>query len=571
MLPAGTPPPYATHPSRKPLRQKEKNNVEFKSGLRTWGPLIVALGLINAALTFASIWPTFGIRLTPELSVEAAVLLLALAAWQAFRGAPSRGLLIACSVLFVLLVVGHYAAVMSHSLYGRDINLYWDTRHVANVTGMFVSVTPVWILFGIALAAALLFTAIYLLGYWSFRQTVRAMTTPTGLRVVSAAAVVVICLFVAQRTTGAISAVQFTMPVTEAYAQQVTLVKAAVTGRGALDQLGPAPDLSSGFTNLGNTDVLVMFLESYGAVTYDRPDVAAGLVTSRKELASAIEDTGRTVVSAFANSPTFAGGSWLAHLSFMSGIQVRDPGAYDALMTQQRDTLASLLAKRGYRTVGLMPGIRLEWPEGAFYKFNALLDSPHLDYRGPEFGWWRIPDQFALAKFDELEFDKQPRAPLFLLFTSINTHLPFLPTPPYQPDWQKLLSDKPFAAAEVATSLAQQPGWYDMGHDYAQSMAYAFTSIAGYLRKHNGHDLVLVVLGDHQPAANVSGEDASWEVPVHIIADRPELIAPLLHDGFQLGLTPARPSAGDMNTLLPMITKAMDGARKEAQLSTVVD
>jgi hypothetical protein len=542
--------------------------MEFRSSPRAWGTLIVALLLLNAALTFASVWPTFWIRPTLEFSVETAGLLVVLAAWQRFSGSPSRGLVIACSVLFTALVFGHYAAVMSHSLYGRDINVYWDTRHVANVTGMFVSVTPAWILVALGVAALALIAAIYWLGYWSFRHAARAMTTRVGLRFVGVAAVAVIGLFIAQRAAGIAEQVRFTTPVTEAYAEQVRLVRSAVTGGGSLSQLGPAPDLTSDLGQLKGADVLIMFLESYGSVTYDRPDVASALVESRAELQDAIAATRRTVVSGFAQSPTFAGGSWLAHLSLMSGIQVRDPGQYAALMTQQRDTLASLLEARGYRTVALMPGIRLDWPEGEFYHFDAFLDARRLDYRGPEFGWWRIPDQYALAKFDELEFDKQPRSPLFLLFTSINTHLPFLPTPPYQPDWQRLLSTTPFEAREVADSLAQQPGWYDMGHDYAQSMAYAFKSIAGYLRKHTGNDLVLIVLGDHQPAANVSGEDASWDVPVHVIADRAELLTPLLHHGFHQGLKPSRPAVGDMNELLPMLTDAFGSERAKAKLTT---
>lgn len=538
--------------------------MEPRSSAREWGLLAVALLVLNAALTFASIWPTFWIRPTLELSVEIACLLLVLAGWQHFRGRPSRVLLGLCAALFVLLVFGHYGAVMSHSLYGRDINLYWDTQHLGAVAGMFAEVAPSWMQFAVVTAFLLLCAAIYLIGYWALRHTARVMTTSAGFSVVGSTALVIIALFAVQRLVPVEGHVTFTAPVTQSYAQQVRLVRTAWNTDSAARQLGPEPELASGFRNLAGTDVLVMFLESYGSVTYDRPDVAAALAASRAELDDAIRDTGRSVVSGFARSPTFAGGSWLSHLSFMSGMAVRDPGTYDILMTQQRDTLASLLKKKGYRTVGLMPGIRLEWPEGAFYGFDALLDAPRLDYRGPEFGWWRIPDQYALAKFDELEFDRQPRSPLFLLFTSINTHMPFLPTPPYQPDWQRVLSEQPFDDAEVAASLAQQPGWYDMGHDYAQSMAYALTSIAGYLRKHEGRELVLAVIGDHQPAANVSGEDASWDVPIHFIADRPELIAPLLDHGFSAGLHPGRPAIGDLHEVLPLFTNALDGDVAEA-------
>ena len=162
-----------------------------------WAVSLIALLIVNSALSFASVWPTFWIRPTLELSVEAAALLLVLAAWQAVRGAPSRALLAVCSVVFVLLVFGHYGAVMSHSLYGRDINVYWDAPHVANVGGMFVSVTPPWLLLLAFVATALFLAAMFWIGYWSLRQCARAMTTPAGLRGLSAVATVVVALFIA--------------------------------------------------------------------------------------------------------------------------------------------------------------------------------------------------------------------------------------------------------------------------------------------------------------------------------------------------------------------------------------
>ena len=119
------------------------------------------------------------------------------------------------------------------------------------------------------------------------------------------------------------------------------------------------------------------------------------------------------------------------------------------------------------------------------------------------------------------------------------------------------LDPTPSVAAAVAAN-AQQPDWLNMGNDYAQSMDYMYRSIAGYLRKNTGRDFLLIVLGDHQPAANVSGEDAPWDTPVHIIASRAELLQPLLARGFVTGVTPARPSVGNMSELLPMVTQAMD-------------
>ena len=49
-----------------------------------------------------------------------------------------------------------------------------------------------------------------------------------------------------------------------------------------------------------------------------------------------------------------------------------------------------------------MPGLHESWPEGAFYGFNEIYDEDRLDYRGPPFGWWSVPDQFVIARMDAL-------------------------------------------------------------------------------------------------------------------------------------------------------------------------
>src|SRR5205823_4309794 len=153
-------------------------------------------------------------------------------------------------------------------------------------------------------------------------------------------------------------------------------------------------------------DVYLIFLESYGAVTFDRPEFLKGLAPARAAFIAAIRDTNRGVVSTFVESPTFGGNSWLAHISLMSGVEVRDPDVNAMLMAQKRDTIVSTFKREGYRTVALMPGLWQAWPEGAFYKFDDIYGGERLDYHGPPFGWFDIPDEYALAKFDALEADK---------------------------------------------------------------------------------------------------------------------------------------------------------------------
>jgi hypothetical protein len=88
------------------------------------------------------------------------------------------------------------------------------------------------------------------------------------------------------------------------------------------------------------------------------------------------------------------------------------------------------------------------------------------------------------------------------------------------------------------------------------AIAYDYETLAGYLRLHAERDFVMILLGDHEPAAAVSGVKAPWDVPVHVIASRAPILDRLRARGFRTGLTPARPSLGRMHTLLPILQEA---------------
>jgi hypothetical protein len=266
------------------------------------------------------------------------------------------------------------------------------------------------------------------------------------------------------------------------------------------------------------------------------------LTPVRDRFVADVRETGRSVVSAFVESTTFGGGSWLAHISFLTGLEIRDDDSNMRLMTQQRETILTTFKGQGYKTIAVMPGMSQPWPEGAFYGFTDIYDYFRLDYKGPSFGWWDVPDQFSLYKLDALAIAPIAHQPVFAFFPTVSTHAPFIPTPPYQPDWSRLGSAKPFDAAMLATAWDQEPDWLNLEPGYLQSVAYAFTSVGGYLRYRADRDLVMILIGDHQPPALVTGPGASWEVPVHVIASRPEILERLKQRGFRDGLAPAHPS-----------------------------
>jgi len=470
-----------------------------------------------------------------------------------------RGLI---PTLWLVLVAGRYLDVTAPGLYGRDFNLYWDSQHLGNVTAMLARAVPPWVLVTGAAAALFTVAAAWLASRLAFRQIASGVQHRGTRLALMTVALLTAGVYVSTARAGA-DASYFASPVTGAYARQARFVIAMAGPSRVAPALTPSPAMDARFDGLGGADVLLAFVEAYGAITYDNPDFARALAPSRDDLAAAAKATGRDVVSAFVHSPTFGASSWLAHLSLLTGVEVRDQYAYAAVMSSTRDTLSRAFRRQGYRSVAVMPGMRQAWPEGAFYGFDHIHDRRGLAYDGPEFGWWSIPDQFTLARFDALELAPRERRPVFAVFPTSTTHAPFGPVAPYQPDWSKVLTSGAFAAEDVAQAMAATPDLTNLSPSYVNAMGYEFTTFAGYVRTHAADDLMLILVGDHQPVAAVSGPGATYEVPIHIVARPGSVLTRLKSAGFTNGMHPRRPAIGTMSELVPILVTAFSSAQPD--------
>ncbi len=90
---------------------------------------------------------------------------------------------------------------------------------------------------------------------------------------------------------------RFSIPVSRTYGEQIARIVDALSSSRAARTLPPSPPLHSSLGALSGSDVLLVFMESYGSVTYDRPEYAQALQPVRERLAAALQDTGRGVVS----------------------------------------------------------------------------------------------------------------------------------------------------------------------------------------------------------------------------------------------------------------------------------
>ena len=527
------------------------------AAVRRAAGLCAALLLVNVSLTFANVWPTLGVRFNRDLSAEAAAGVFLLVAMHAWGRRPPRAAVRWLAVAWLLLAGGRYVEVTVAALYGREVNLYWDLQHIPKVGAMFAFVADPWLKAGFIAGLVLVPLALYLVARWAWGGIAAAAGRPGARRALGGAAGAVLLLGLAQWAgVEAPGGVRVAEPVSPAFVRELGELAYEASGAGLRD-LGPPPAMRSDLSRVAGADVFVVFLESYGAVSWDRESFVDALAPSRRQLEAAVAETGRRTASAFVESTTFGGESWLAHISLLSGTEVRDPADNVRLMAQERDTLVKLFGRRGYRTVAIMPGLLVGWPEGAFYGFEDIYDHARLDYRGPPFGWWNVNDQYSLARVDAAEIAPADRRPAFVFFATITTHAPFVPAPPYQPDWARVLGDNPYDADDLDRAWSAWADWTNLGPSYLEAMRYAFANVGGYLRLRADRDLVMVLVGDHQPPALVSGVGASWDVPVHVVTGRAGVLDRLVDGhGFAPGLAPRRPAVARMDGLLPILLDA---------------
>ena len=530
--------------------------LNFRS-IRYGVSLILALFVLNFVLTFHNVCPTLFITTHFELSVEIAILILVLAFFIRWKRRVSPQLVTFLALLLTLLTLARYIEVTAPALFGRSVNLYWDARYLPNVARMLAEVASPILVVLIYSGALLVLAAIFFVLRLALDHVVKALGKAPEWRSLSLLmSVITLAYFMGHIPQPVHTLKYYSLPLTDTYWAQLKFIASAMGNEAS--ELIPAQDPLTDFNlkALGGSDVVVQFIESYGASAYDIAAVAATVAPAQEDFASSIAETKRRVVSAFIDSPTFGGNSWLAHASFMTGLDINHLSTYDLLMTQQRTTLSDTFTAQGYRPVALMPGLRADWPEGAFYGFSSIYGAAEINYTGPEFGWWRIPDQYSLQRLYDLEIAKQERQPLFLLFTSITPHMPFRPTPPLQPDWSRLRTETPYDQPEVEAALALLPEWNNLQPAYAGTLAYTFQYLAAYMRQYPADDFVWILLGDHQPPAVVSGVDARWDVPVHIVTSDDTLIEKLLALGFLEGMNPANQPINSMHELVPGLLEA---------------
>jgi len=306
------------------------------------------------------------------------------------------------------------------------------------------------------------------------------------------------------------------------------------------DRFGTTP-ANRLLTGLRGKDVLLVFVESYGRVAVQdssfAPQVDAVLHQGDAQLRSA----GFSARSAFLTSPTFGGLSWLAHSTLQSGIRVDGQRRYDQLVKNNRLTLTKAFKRAGWRAVGVMPANHRAWPEGSsFYHYDKIYDRRNLGYRGPSFGLPPMPDQYTFLALERRELAARHRPPLFAEVDLISSHAPWTRIPRLVP-WDQVGDGSIFG--RIPPQQATKATLFGDGKRaraaYGDSIEYSLRSLFSFVQHYGDKNLVLVVLGDHQPATLVTGDGATHDVPISVIAHDPKVMQQISGWGWQDGLLPS--------------------------------
>ncbi len=298
----------------------------------------------------------------------------------------------------------------------------------------------------------------------------------------------------------------------------------------------PASDL---LTGLRGKDVIIVFVESYGQVAVRGKSFSPGIDAVLRQRTAALARAGWSSQSAWVRSPTFGGISWLAHSTLQSGLWVDSNQRYNELTATKRFTLSDAFHKAGWHTVADDPSDGGAWPIGrSFYHYEKFYNRRNVGYRGPTFSYAKVPDQYTFAKFQQNVLTPGHK-PVMAEIDTVSSHIPWAPLPTMVP-WNKLgngsIFDSQPAKSESAATVWQNDN--TVRKFYGQSIRYSLNVLTSWVTELNDPNLVLIMLGDHQPHTVVSGPGADHDVPISIIARSPSVFRQIASWHWQDGLLP---------------------------------
>jgi phosphatidylglycerophosphate synthase len=300
----------------------------------------------------------------------------------------------------------------------------------------------------------------------------------------------------------------------------------------------PASDL---LTGLRGKDVIIAFVESYGQAAVQGTSFSPGVDAVLRRSTASLARAGWSTRSAWITSPGFGGISQLAHSTLQSGLWVNTELRYAELTGSRRFTLSDAFNKAGWRTVSDSPEDDYAWPPGRqFYHYDQLYDRHNVGYHGPTFSYPSMPDQYTLAAFQRLELTPGHK-PVMAEIDLVSSHTPWAPLPTMVP-WNKVGNGSIFdpMPARSESPLTVWRNANTVRQFFGRSIQYSLQALTSWVTELNDPNLVLVMLGDEQPAAPITSPGASHDVVISIVAHDPSVFRRIASWHWQDGLLPGR-------------------------------
>jgi phosphatidylglycerophosphate synthase len=510
-------------------------------------PLVVPYGTVLAFLVvwLALVAPTDRDHLTVHallrLPIEVlVVVVLALVPWPRLRVALAA----ATGFVVALLLLVKVLDVSFNTVFDRDFDPVGDWYYIGPGIGVLGDSIGAWPARAVAVLAGLAVLAALVGASFAMVRLVRVAAAHRRFSLTAATAFVMAWVLAFATGTPLASTSAVTVSIDEVNLVRADLHDTRVFNR----EIGTdayaaraAADPQSLVSGLAGKDVLLVFVESYGRVAVQDTSYSAGIDQVLDQGTQQLAAAGYHSQSAFLTSPTFGAGSWLAHSSLQSGLWVDSQRRYRQLLGADRLTLTSLFGQAGWRTVFDVPADTRDWPEGEdFYGFQQYYDSRNVGYAGPKFGYAPMPDQYTLEEFRRRELAPTDRKPVMAEIDLISSHHPWTPLPHMIP-WDQVgdgsVYDGMPEQGESDTEVFKDPD--AVKRVYGQSVEYSWQALTSFLTTYNDPNLVLVVLGDHQPHTYVSGEHVGHDVPISVIAQDPAVMQRIAGWGWQDGLRPS--------------------------------
>ncbi|MDP1756731.1 MAG: hypothetical protein Q8L38_04690, partial [Pseudohongiella sp.] len=442
------------------------------------------------------------------------------------RGRAAAWILSASSIVIAAGLIFRIADMAAHMIFARAFNPVLDAYLLSN--GFHLLGSSIGYI-GAVLASALMVLAVMLIfvASWLSLARVRAVLWAVPRRWMFGSLVAVLGLWSVMSLAGSAKASRYF------HDQLVSHVRTAFNSMLELRAFReivnedvytnvPGDQL---FGALQGKDVLVIFVESYGRVLLDSPRYAPAIRPLLEDATNRLAAQGYASSSAFLASSTIGGLSWLAHGTAMSGLWIDSQLRYDALMMSQRPTLISLFRRAGWRTLGVMPAITLAWPEGQYFGYDHIYDAAALEYQGLPFNYVTMPDQFTLARFQQQERDPVDRQPVMAELALISSHAPWTPIPDVI-DWS-LIADGTEFNEQAQRGPRTDQVWQDLDllkSQYRDSVEYVVNTLVSYITQYGDDNLVLLILGDHQPMPLIAEGASAPDVMVHIVSSDPAIM-----------------------------------------------